>query len=170
MELAMQPRIAVPEDAPAIAVIYNEGIADRTATFETNPRTAEDVRGWFKASRHPIVVVEESGQVIAFARTSPYRERKCYAGIAEFGVYVKRECRGRGAGRMVMFGLLTAAEEAGFWKLLSRIFVENQTSRALMKSVGFREVGVYEKHGRLDGKWKDCVIVECLLPRVKRIV
>src|SRR5262249_17442598 len=100
---------------------------------------------------------------VAYAATSLYRPRDCYAGIAEFGVYVARDHRGKGAGRQAMLALFDAARSRGFWKLLSRIFVENSASRALMKSVGFREVGIYEKHGQLDGVWRDCVIVEKLL-------
>ena len=121
------------------------------------------MQAWFDG-RHPIVVVEDGGTVIAFAATSPYRARECYAGIAEFSVYVAPEARGRGAGRLAMTALLHAAEGAGFWKLLSRVFIENAPSRALLASLGFREVGVYEKHGRLDGQWRDVVIVERLLP------
>lgn len=159
----METRMAKPDDASAIALIYNEGIVDRIATFETRLRTAEDVRGWFADKRYPIVVVTDEEQVIAYATTSLYRPRDCYAGIAEFGVYVARVARGRGAGTLAMQALITAAETAGFWKLVSRIFVENLASRALMKSVGFREVGIYEKHGKLDGVWRDVVIVERLL-------
>lgn len=145
-----------------MAEIYNQGIDDRTATFETRHRTATDVRAWFD-ERHPIVVVESERGVIAFASTSTYRPRECYAGIAEFSVYVAREARGQGAGRVALQALIVAAEQRGFWKLLSRIFVENTASRALMQRLGFREVGVYEKHGQLDGVWRDVVIVERLI-------
>jgi L-amino acid N-acyltransferase YncA len=158
----MQARIAQPDDAAAIAVIYNQGIADRVGTFETRPRTEADVRAWFDG-RHPVVVVEDAGVVVAFAATSTYRPRDCYAGIAEYSVYVAREARGRGAGRVAMAALIAAAQEAGFWKLVSRIFPENAASRGLMRVLGFREVGVYEKHGQLDGVWKDVVIVERLI-------
>ena len=158
----MKARPAAPEDAAAMARIYNQGIEDRVATFETRQRTSEEVMSWLDGT-HPVVVVENEGQVIAFAATSTYRPRDCYSGIAEFSVYVAREARGRGAGRLAMQALIEAAEEAGFWKLLSRIFVENTASRALVKSVGFREVGVYEKHGNLDGVWRDVVIVERLI-------
>ena len=158
----MQARAATPDDAAAIAAIYNEGIEDRVATFETRPRTADDVRAWFDG-RHPIVVVEEGSEVLAFAATSTYRPRDCYAGIAEFSVYASRAARGRGAGRLAMEALLAAAREAGFWKLVSRVFIDNAPSRALLRALGFREVGVYEKHGRLDGVWRDVVIVERLL-------
>jgi L-amino acid N-acyltransferase YncA len=150
-------------DAAAIARIYNEGISERVATFETALRNANDVAAWFD-SEHPIVVVEDSGEVIAFASTSTYRARACYAGIAEFSVYVAREARGQGAGRLAMEGLISAAEAAGLYKLVSRVFIENAASRALLRGLGFREVGIYEKHAQLDGEWRDVVIVERLLP------
>ena len=155
-------RRAVPEDAGAIARIYNQGIEDRIATFETRQRTEEDIAGWFDG-RHPIVVVEEEGRVIAFAGTSTYRPRPCYVGVAEFSVYVERACRGKGTGRLALDALKKAAHAAGFWKLVSRVFVENSQSRELLRRSGFREVGVYQKHGQLDNVWRDVVIVECLL-------
>ena len=158
----MKTREAAAHDAAAIARIYNEGIDDRVATFETRRRTADDVSQWFDG-RHPVVIVEDDGEVIAFAATSTYRPRDCYAGIAEFSVYAARAARGRGAGRMAMEALFTAARDAGFRKLVSRVFVENAASRGLLRALGFREVGVYERHGQLDGVWRDVVIVEKLL-------
>jgi phosphinothricin acetyltransferase len=158
----MIARSANPGDAPAIAAIYNQGIEDLVATFETRLRTPDDVLTWF-GGRHPVVVVEEDGRVVAFAATSTYRARECYAGIAEFSIYVAREHRGRRLGEAAMEALLEAAERAGFWKLVSRVFVENTASRELLKRVGFREVGVYRRHGKLDGVWRDAVIVEKLL-------
>jgi L-amino acid N-acyltransferase YncA len=158
----MHTRLATLEDAATIAAIYNQGIDDRTSTFETRHRTADDVRAWFD-DRHPIVVVETERSVIAFASTSTYRPRECYAGIAEFSVYVERQSRGQGAGRLAMEALLIEAEQHGFWKLLSRVFVENVASLTLLHRLGFREVGVYEKHGQLDGVWRDVVIVEKLI-------
>jgi L-amino acid N-acyltransferase YncA len=155
----MIPRLATLNDAPFLAGIYNEGIEDRVATFETRPRSVEDVRGWFDES-HPIVVVEEDGRILAFASTSMYRPRDCYAGIAEVSVYVARESRRRGAGRVALKELIKQAQAKGFWKLVSRVFPENKASRALIRSLGFSEVGIFEKHGRLDGVWRDVVIVE----------
>lgn len=151
-------------DADAIAAIYNAGIAERTATFETRPRTADDVRGWFDG-RHPIVVVEDpSGRVVSFATTSAYRPaRDCYSGIAEFSVYTAPDSRGRSAAKLAMAALIAAAEERGFWKLVSRILVENAASRHLLAGLEFREVGIYRRHARLDGEWRDVVIVERLL-------
>ena len=158
----MRARPATEEDAPAIARIYNQGIEDRVATFETRPRTEADIQAWF-AGKYPVVAVEDAGEVVAWAATSLYRTRECYAGIAEFSVYVARAARGRGAGRLAMQALIKQAESAEFWKLVSRIFPENRASLALMRSLGFREVGRYEKHGQLDGVWRDVVIVELLI-------
>jgi L-amino acid N-acyltransferase YncA len=159
----VRARSAVPEDAIAIARIYNQGIEERIATFETRARSAEEIRSWF-GGVHPVVVVEEGDGVLAFAVTSGYRPRECYAGVAEFSVYTERGARGRGAGRLAMEAMIEAAERAGFWKLVSRVFVENAPSRKMLRSAGFREVGVYEKHARLDGVWRDVVVVERLIP------
>jgi L-amino acid N-acyltransferase YncA len=155
-------RPATAADAPAIARIYNEGIEDRVATFETRLRSAADVAAWLDGV-HPVVVVEHDGGVLAFAAASCYRSRDCYSGIAEFSVYVARAARRRGAGRVAMEALIDAAQAAGFWKLVSRVIVENDPSRSLLRSLGFREVGTYERHAKLDGQWRDVVIVEKLL-------
>jgi L-amino acid N-acyltransferase YncA len=180
MNLAARP--ATPDDAERIAQIYNEGIEDRLGTFETRLRSTNDVRTWFDGV-HPIVVVESetAGEahagtaegrgrgaaarlIVAFASTSTYRARECYAGIAEFSVYVARGARGMGAGRIAMQALIDAVAHAGIWKLVSRVFIENAASRKLLASVGFREVGIYEKHAQLDGRWRDVVIVERPIP------
>jgi L-amino acid N-acyltransferase YncA len=161
--LTLIARPATHADADAIAAIYNEGIADRVATFETRPRTATDIHAWLDG-HHPVVVVtDDANRALAWASTATYRPRDCYAGVAECSVYVAREARGRGAGRLALQALIDAARNAGFWKLLSRIFPENQASRALVRSAGFREVGVYECHGKLDGEWRDVVIVEYVI-------
>lgn len=158
----MRARRAARTDAGAIAAIYNQGIEDRVATFETRPRRAAEIEGWFDGI-HPVVVIEDDGEIVAFAATFAYRARECYAGIAETSLYVAREWRRRGAGRLAMAALIEAAEQAGLWKLVSRVFPENEASLKLIESFGFRRVGTYEKHGRLDGVWRDVVIVERLL-------
>jgi phosphinothricin acetyltransferase len=158
-------RLATAADAPAIAAIYNEGIADRIATFETEPRTVEQIRAQLadKGERYPTVVVEREGRVVAWAGAGAYRSRPAYAGVAEHSVYVARSVRGTGAGRAALDGLCRAYGERGFWKIVSRIFPENAASLALHKRCGFREVGTYHRHGKLEGEWRDCVIVERLL-------
>jgi L-amino acid N-acyltransferase YncA len=158
-------RLAEARDAPAIARIYNEGIQDRLATFETEPRAADDVLRWLaeRSGRWPTVVVERDGSVIGWAGTSEYRPRACYAGVAEFSVYVARSDRGQGAGRLAMETLIAECERRGIWKLVSRVFPENTASRRLLVRVGFREVGTYHRHAKLDGAWRDTVIVERLI-------
>src|SRR5215212_1633964 len=159
----LRSRAAGPGDAEAISRIYNQGIEERIATFETRPRAGAEIQGWFDEG-HPIVVVEEGGVVVSFANASAYSSRQCYSGVAEFSVYTATGARGLGAGAMAMEALISAAERAGFWKLTSRVFVENEPSRKLLLSLGFREVGVHEKHARLDGVWRDVVVVERLIP------
>jgi L-amino acid N-acyltransferase YncA len=136
----LKTRAATVADATAIAEIYNQGIADRIAAFETEPRAAAD-----------------------FGASFPYSSRPCYRGIGEFSVYVRQDYRGRGAGRTVLAALIEAATAAGLHKLSSRVFPENTASRALLKGLGFEEIGVHRRHGQLDGRWRDCVIVERLL-------
>ena len=158
-------RLAITADAGAIAAIYNEGIADGIATFETEPRTAERIADQLadKGDRYPTVVVERDGQVIAWASASAYRTRPAYAGVAEHSVYVARAARGTGAGRAALETLCRAYAERGFWKIVSRIFPENGASLALHERCGFRVVGVYRRHGKLGEEFRDCVIVERLL-------
>ena len=157
-------RMATEADAAAIAGIYNQGIHERAATFETTPRTVEDILVRLRErDRFPTLVIEEEGAVVGWAGLSLYRPRSCYAGIAEFSVYLDRHSRGRGFGRQLLEALVSAARDAGYWKLVSRIFPFNTASRRLCRTCGFREVGLYEKHGRLDGRWMDVVIVERLI-------
>jgi len=161
----LRARSAELRDAVAIAEIYNQGIDERVATFETEHRTADSVQGLLgaRAGRYPAVVVEDERRVLGFAWSSEYRPREAYAGVAEFSVYVARDARGRGVGRLSLEALIREAERRGFWKLVSRIFPENLASRRLCAALGFREVGVYRRHGQLDGHWVDCVVVERLL-------
>jgi L-amino acid N-acyltransferase YncA len=163
--VAIVIRSAVPSDAAAIADIYNQGIAERGATFETAARSEADIETRLREqARYPMLVAEEHGRVLGWAGTSQYRPRACYSGIGEVSVYLDRAARGRGIGRQLLESLVSAARERGYWKLVSRIFPFNAASRALCRSCGFREVGVYEKHGCLDGRWLDVVIVERLMP------
>jgi L-amino acid N-acyltransferase YncA len=163
--MTLSVRLAGAADAPAIARIHNEGIEDRIATFETEPRTADQVAKAMaeKADRYPTIVVVRDGEVVAWASAGPYRSRPAYAGVAEHSVYVARNARGAGVGRAALDGLCRAYAERGFWKIVSRIFPENVASLVLHERCGFREVGVYKRHGQLDGEWRDCVIVERLL-------
>lgn len=158
-------RPATADDAPAVTAIYNQGIAERIATFETQPRRVEDLIARIgDGARYPLLVAVEDDRVVGWAGLSGYRARECYAGIAEFSIYLDAAARGRGIGKRLLDALVEAARERGFWKLVSRIFPLNHASRATCRAAGFREVGVYEKHARLDGRWLDVVIVERLIP------
>ena len=160
-------RDAVDADADALAAIYNHGIASRLATFETEPRTPAQLRERIAdTGTWPLqVATDAGGRVLGWAGLSAYRPRACYAGIGEFSIYLDPQAQGRGIGTALLSSLVEAAAARGFWKLVSRIFPENAASRALCRRCGFREVGLYEKHGRLDGRWRDVVIVERLIPR-----
>jgi L-amino acid N-acyltransferase YncA len=108
-------------------------------------------------------VAEAEKRIVAFAASFPYSTRPCYSGIGEFSVYVTREKRRQGAGHVALTALIEAARAARLHKLTSRVFPENAASRALLKRLGFSEIGTYRRHGKLDGIWRDCVIVELLL-------
>src|SRR6202035_6098685 len=112
MASSLKARLADLRDAPAIAEIYNQGIEDRTATFETDARTAEAVEELLntRMRRYPAMVVEDGNRVLGFAWTSEYRPRSAYAGVAEFAVYVARGARGQGVGRLAIGALIIEAE------------------------------------------------------------
>ncbi len=163
--LSIAVRAAHISDAAEIARIYNQGIERRIATFETRPRTPAEIETWFGDPRHPLLVAEVETSIGGWISASTYRARECYAGIAEFSVYIATEQQGKGVGSRLMEAFISECEAVGLWKLVSRIFPENTASRALCQKFGFREVGVYEKHAKLDGVWRDVVIVERLLEK-----
>ena len=167
-------RTATAHDAPGIATIYNEGIRGRVATFETTERSATDVAAWFVdtptegALAYPFLVAEQGDSVVGWIRASLYRPRLAYRSIAEYSIYVANEARGRRVGDALMAAFLPACSYAGLTKIVSRIFPENSASLSLCARHGFRVVGTYEKHGMLDGVWRDVVIVERLFPENQR--
>ncbi|CAD5283497.1 N-acetyltransferase [Alteromonas sp. 38] len=160
----MQLRNATLEDVNAICAIYNKGIQSGSATFDTSMRTPTDIENWLaEQSRYPVIVGIEKNNVIGFARLSKYSDRDCYKTIAEFSIYLADEAKGKGLGTKLLSALLSAAKSGGVNKVLSRIFTFNHASLSLCEKLGFREVGIYQRHGKIDGKWLDVVIVEKLL-------
>lgn len=155
-------RPAGPADAAAIARIYNEGIEDRVATFETEPRTPADMEQRIAAGE-PMVVAERSGAVVGWASVLPYSDRCVYQGVGEYTVYVARGARGARVGSALLRRLVADAEARGLYKLVGKILTENASSRALAKRHGFRELGVHRRHARLDGAWRDVAVVELLI-------
>ena len=147
-----------PSDWSAVRDIYEQGIATRLATFETAAPSWED---W--DARHLTdlrLVADDDGEVLGWAALSPTSARACYAGVAEESVYVAESARGKGIGGALLTELLDRADEAGFWTIQTSIFPENVASIALHKRCGFREVGTRERIARLDGAWRDTVLLE----------
>ena len=161
--MSLSIRVAEAGDAAAIAAIHNQGVEDRIATFRADPRPPADVQATIESGR-PLIVAEREGRVVGWAGVSPYDDGSdWYAGIGEAGVYVEREARGTGAGRALLQALEEAAEARGHYKLIARIFTTNGPSLRLFETSGYARVGTHRRHGRLDGEWKDVVVLEKLL-------
>lgn len=156
-------RRAAARDLDAVARIYSAGIAERVATFETQPRSAERIATWATDGQPFLVGEDELGRVVGWARAGTYSDRCVYEGVAEHAVYVDPAARGHGLGRRLLEALADDAERRGIYKLTSRVFTGNLASRAAHAAAGFTEVGVQRRHGKLEGEWKDCVLVERLL-------
>ena len=159
-------REAIINDASQIAKIYNEGIEDRIATLETNLRNEENIEGWFKGSsgKHKILVIEnEDGLVVGWASLNVFNSRCCYSGVADISVYIKRDMRGKGLGKLLLKYLIETAKKQEFRKLVLSTFDFNEAGKRLYKSIGFREVGTYMNQGVLDGKFVNVTIMEMLL-------
>lgn len=158
-------RQAGPDDAGAIAVIYNQGIEDRVATLESEPRTAEERRRWLAARgpRHPVLVAESGGEVVAWASLNPFNPRPAYDHVADFSIYIERGRRGRGVGGRLLAALVERAQALGYHKMVLAAFPFNKAGMALYERLGFTTVGVYREQGRLDGAWVDVILMERLL-------
>ena len=150
-----------PEDWPAVAEIFVEGIATRGATFETEAPSYESFDAGHHAA-HRFVAVED-GRVVGWVALAPTSARACYAGVAESSVYIAEIARGRGVGRALMEALVASAETAGIWTIHAGMFPENAASVALHESLGFRLVGRFERIAQLDGAWRDTVLLELRL-------
>ena len=155
-------RAASRDDAPRIAAIYNAGIAGRGATFQTSPRSPEEIAPWFER-KGPLLVAEADEGVVGWASVSAYADTCVYDGVGEYTIYLDPAVQGRGAGRRLLDALCAEAERAGYYKLVGKLFTTNGPSIRLAERCGFRQVGIHERHGRLDGEWKDVVVVERLL-------
>jgi L-amino acid N-acyltransferase YncA len=155
-------RRAEASDAARVAEIFNEGVEDRVATFETRPADRGDAERWIE--RDLVMVGERDGTVVGWAKAGPYTDRhRYYDGVREATLYVERGARRTGVGRRLLEALADAAAAAGAHKLVGKIFTSNESSIAMVEGLGWRQVGVHERHGRLDGEWKDVLVVEKLL-------
>ena len=156
-------RAAQALDASSIASIYNEGIADRSATFETEPRGSRDFASRLACAGLPLLVAEADGRIVGWAGVARYSDRKAYAGVGEMSIYVHRGARQRGIGTRLCQQVIEEAALQGFYKLLGKLFPENTACIRMAASCGFRDVGIHRCHGRLDGRWRDVLLIERLL-------
>ena len=151
--------------ADAVLAIYQAGIDEGEATFETQAPVWER----FDATHlpdHRFVATAGAGAVVGWVAASPVSDRCVYAGVVEHSVYVDPAARGRGTGRALLAALIASTEAAGIWTIQSGIFPENVASAALHASLGFREVGRRERLGRLHGRWRDVVLIERRSPLI----
>ncbi len=151
----------IPSDWPAVEAIYAEGIATRTATFETKPPDYDAFDASYHAE-HRLVAVE-NGRVVGWAALAPTSSRACYAGVAQNSVYVSTSERGRGTGRALMEAVIASAAAGGIWSIQAGMFPENVASLSLHESLGFRLVGRFERIAQLDGVWRDTILLELRL-------
>jgi phosphinothricin acetyltransferase len=159
----MQIREATGDDAGAVAAIFNQGVADRVATFETREQTAQDAAEMIVSAR-VLLVAEIDGAVVGWAKAARYADaHHYYDGVAEATLYVERSRRRGGIGRALLEALAAAGAPAGLHKLVGKVFTSNAPSIALLRELGWREVGIHRRHGQLDGEWKDVLVVELLL-------
>jgi phosphinothricin acetyltransferase len=140
-----------------VRAIYEEGIREGDATFETEPPSWER---WNAAHPGLRFVAERDGSVVGWAALSPASSRHCYRGVGEVSVYVTARARGVGLGRELLATLVERSERAGYWTLTAGVFPENVASLRLHKACGFREVGVRERIGESGGVWRDVIWLE----------
>ncbi|MEK4327115.1 arsinothricin resistance N-acetyltransferase ArsN1 family A [Paenibacillus sp. FSL R7-0297] len=158
-------RQATSKDTESILRIYNQGIEDRIATLETETKDSSYMKAWFNdhQGRFSVVVAELEGEVIGWASLNPYSHRCAYHGVADLSVYIDRSFRGQGVGSFLLESLHKIAKENSFYKIVLFTFPFNQSGQGLYKKTGYRQVGVFEKQGILNGEFIDVMIMEKLL-------
>jgi len=148
-------------DWPAVRRIYAAGIAGGDATFETEPPGWED----FTSTRLPdhrfvATSADDDGDVLGWVACSAVSHRAVYRGVVEHSVYVDPAAGGRGVGRALLDALVASTERAGIWTVQSAVFPDNAASLRLRAGAGFRVVGVRERLGCQDGRWRDVLLLE----------
>jgi L-amino acid N-acyltransferase YncA len=162
---ALQVRTALPRDARDIARIYMQAAQDHLATFEYFLVAPLERARWMTehSGKYPLLVAELSGRVLGWASLSPYQIRPPIEGIAELLIFIDRDYRRHGVGKELMRAVQAAGRQQGHHKLIGRFVIHNEAGRTLCRITGWREVGVHEKHTRLEGRWHDVVVVEYLV-------
>lgn len=161
----MHIRFAERNDLPAILSIYNQGIEDRIATLELDQKDMDYMMRWFaeRSTRYRVFVAEVNGTVIGWASINPYSHRAAYAGVGDLSVYIQRDWRGKKIGQALLQAVEAHAKEHGFHKIVLFTFPLNVVGQGLYHKMGFREVGIFREHGKIDGKYVDVMAMEKLL-------
>lgn len=162
---ALVIRRAQVADLESVRHIYNEGIADRVATLDEDPKDSADMAEWWErhAGRYVVLVAERDGEIVGWASLNPYSHRCAYDGVADLSIYVKRTARGSGVGKPLLTALENAARENDFYKIVLFTFPFNEAGQRLYRGLGYREVGIFKEQGRLDGHPTDVMAMEKLL-------
>ncbi|MGR3857468.1 MULTISPECIES: GNAT family N-acetyltransferase [Chryseobacterium] len=152
-------REMLPTDEARVLEIFRQGIDGGISTFETEVPTAEAwSMGYFNDCRW--VLENEKNEVVGWCALKPVSKRECYKGVAEVSIYFDNEYQGKGLGSVLLKKLILDSEDHGFWTLQTNIFSENETSIKFHQKNGFRIVGVRKKIGKLNGEWKDIILME----------
>ena len=157
-------RPAVLADLDAVRRIYNQGITDRQ-TLEAREKSAPEIAAWFGShdDRHTVLIADRDGTTVGWASLNRYSPREAHAGIADLSIYVDRSARRQGVGTILIGAIEAFARRAGFDKIVLMTFPFNHAGRSLFGRSGFRLIGSYQNHGRLDGRLVDTVAMEKLL-------
>ena len=145
-------------DWEAVRTIYAEGIATGNATIETEPPSWEVWNA--RHLPHSRLVARRAGAVIGWVALGPYSTRAAYNGVAEVSIYIAERARSQGVGRALFDALIASSLRHGIWTLQAGIFPENTISIALHEQCGFRTVGTRERLGKLNGVWRNVVLLE----------
>ena len=157
-------REASIDDLSDITEIYNEAINETVATFDTEPKTIEQQKAWFMdhGKRNPIVVAEDSGDIIGWAALSKWSDRCAYLDAAEISLYVRKDHQGQGIGTKLMKAILDKGQKAGLHTILARIAEGNEISIRLHQAVGFKHIGVMKEVGKKFGRLIDVYLMQKL--------
>jgi L-amino acid N-acyltransferase YncA len=161
----MKIRKATEADLKQILLIYNQGIEDRVATLEMDPKDEAYIKDWFekRQGRYAVLVAEQDHEIVGWASINPYSSRCAYRGVGDLSIYIHREHRGKGIGQKLLLELENVARENDFHKLVLFTFPFNALGQGLYRKLGYREVGVFREQGILDGKFVDVMAMEKIL-------